>query len=181
MLVLLTVPTELVLVLDLLVSPNPNLSWNLSFLLLWLVSWVSTVWLSQLSWSKKVKISINNYPFEDFYLDIHSYSPSPSLTPNLILIIVNTRGDYTLYNGYAHLCAGLCCGLSSLVRNCYQSPKTPKYDIWNINKPFHLNKHTDYVPNTSPLNFRLLVMLLVLSEMQVRNNFVQDFCKDQAF
>eukprot|EP00330_Aristerostoma_sp_ATCC50986_P001618 CAMPEP_0114600236 /NCGR_PEP_ID=MMETSP0125-20121206/22800_1 /TAXON_ID=485358 ORGANISM="Aristerostoma sp., Strain ATCC 50986" /NCGR_SAMPLE_ID=MMETSP0125 /ASSEMBLY_ACC=CAM_ASM_000245 /LENGTH=97 /DNA_ID=CAMNT_0001808153 /DNA_START=128 /DNA_END=421 /DNA_ORIENTATION=- len=27
---------------------------------------------------------------------------------------VNTRGDYTLYNGYAHLCAGLCCGLSSL-------------------------------------------------------------------
>lgn len=30
--------------------------------------------------------------------------------------LVKPTAEYQLYNGYAHLCAGLCCGLSSMVK-----------------------------------------------------------------
>ncbi len=71
------------------VSSNLNSSWNQWSQLSWPVSWVSTVWSSLSSSSKRVN--------------------------HLMINLVPTSG-YKANAAYAHLASGLCCGFSSLVR-----------------------------------------------------------------
>ncbi len=87
-LVLPTVALKQVWVFAQWVSSNPNLSWNPSSQSSWLVSWVSTVWSSLSSLSRRVN--------------------------NFVMSLVPATG-YKANAAYAHLASGLCCGFSSLV------------------------------------------------------------------